>query len=153
MALEIFTSLILLCNPDALVCKVLKAKYFPRGIYLNAKEGHSPIFTWKSVWAAQDLVKRGIRWKIGDGSKINIWVFPLLKNDNNFFISTKPIAGHEDSKVVDLLIPGTRKWDVDLLRETFLAEDVQKILSTPLPPPGFDQDRLIWHYNKNEFTR
>lgn len=32
----------LITNPDALVCRVLKAKYFPQGDFMNATLGHSP---------------------------------------------------------------------------------------------------------------
>lgn len=59
-------------KPEALVCKVLKAKYYPSEDFLRAALGSSPSFTWRSIWNTQGLVRRGLRWKIGDGSNMNI---------------------------------------------------------------------------------
>ena len=35
-----------LTNLDALVSRVFKAKYFPRGSFLEAEVGHNPSFIW-----------------------------------------------------------------------------------------------------------
>ncbi|CAN1131165.1 Putative ribonuclease H protein At1g65750 [Linum perenne] len=40
----------LLTNPDALVSKVFKAKYFPRGDFLSAARGANPSVVWQSIW-------------------------------------------------------------------------------------------------------
>ena len=42
---------------ESLVYKVLKAKYFPRSDFINASIGHNPSYTWRSIMAAQNLVK------------------------------------------------------------------------------------------------
>lgn len=47
-----------------------------------------------------------------------------------------------------MLIPGTRKWDIKLVREVFTEVDLQRILATPLPPLGVE-DRLIWHFSRD----
>ncbi|KAL8517970.1 hypothetical protein ACS0TY_009313 [Phlomoides rotata] len=45
-------------NPNALISRIFKAKYFPTGNFLNASVGHSPSYAWRSVWSSQDVVMR-----------------------------------------------------------------------------------------------
>ena len=49
-------------NSSLLFYRVYKAKYFPRCDFIEASLGSQPSFAWRSIWAAQDIVKRGLRW-------------------------------------------------------------------------------------------
>ncbi|KAL8480324.1 hypothetical protein ACS0TY_027025 [Phlomoides rotata] len=49
----------LLTDPDALVSRVLKAKYSLRNNFLTASLDRNPNFTWRSIWESRDLVRRG----------------------------------------------------------------------------------------------
>lgn len=62
----------LLKNPDNLVVRILQAKYFPRGIILQAPLGKRPSFSWRSIQRASTLLQQGLIWKIGDGSNVKI---------------------------------------------------------------------------------
>ncbi|CAL1400234.1 unnamed protein product [Linum trigynum] len=62
----------LMTKPDSLAARVLKAKYYPNGDVMNARLGHNPSYTWRSLLAIQDLVKSGRRWRIGNGADVNI---------------------------------------------------------------------------------
>ena len=42
----------LMTNNDTTVTKVLKAKYFPNGKFLDAQLGHNPSFIWCSIHAS-----------------------------------------------------------------------------------------------------
>lgn len=57
---------------NSLVYRVLKAKYFPRSDFVNALLGNNPSFTWRSVMAAQHLVRKGLRWRVGNGERIRV---------------------------------------------------------------------------------
>jgi hypothetical protein len=60
-------------NPNSMVARVLKAKYYPHSDYLKAKQTHNPSFTWQSIQKVSWLLKKGYIWNIGDGKTINIW--------------------------------------------------------------------------------
>jgi len=59
-----------------LLTRILKAKYFPRRDFFDATIGHNPSFTWRSIWSSQNLITLNYRWKIVDGSHINVWSSP-----------------------------------------------------------------------------
>jgi hypothetical protein len=60
-------------NPTSLLGRILKAKYFPMSSFLEASLGNNPSYAWKSIHSAKELLQQGLIWRIGDGSKINIW--------------------------------------------------------------------------------
>lgn len=55
-------------NPDTLLSRVFKAKYYLRGDFLNAQLGQSPSYAWRSIYSSHDIVKRGIYWQVGSGA-------------------------------------------------------------------------------------
>lgn len=59
--------------PDPLAAQVLKSKYFWHRNAIDAKFGHNPSFLWRSLFSAIDLIKEGIFWRVGTGSKIGVW--------------------------------------------------------------------------------
>ncbi|XP_057808963.1 uncharacterized mitochondrial protein AtMg00310-like [Salvia miltiorrhiza] len=103
----------LLEDPDALFCKVLKAKYFPNGNFLTAPVGHSPSFTWRSICSAQELVRRGVRWRIGNGMNVRVFDGPWLRRDDSFWVSSPCPSGFAGLRVCDLMSPDSNNWDLD----------------------------------------
>lgn len=62
----------LLQNPESLVAKVIKARYYKNTDFLNAKVGLSPSFIWRSILWGRQVLQKGTRWRIGNGEKIQI---------------------------------------------------------------------------------
>lgn len=53
--------------------KVFKVKYFPTRDFVEASMGNNPSFAWTSIMAAQGVVRKGLRWQVGNGRSIRIW--------------------------------------------------------------------------------
>ncbi|XP_073525323.1 uncharacterized protein [Phyllobates terribilis] len=53
----------ILKDPSSLVARLLKAKYFPRGEFIDAPDGKSPSYTWRSICAGREVLKQGLRWR------------------------------------------------------------------------------------------
>ncbi|XP_062102834.1 uncharacterized protein LOC133812999 [Humulus lupulus] len=46
----------LLTNPNSLVSRTFKARYYRNGNYLSAELGSNPSYIWRSIWEVKDLV-------------------------------------------------------------------------------------------------
>lgn len=63
------------------MARLLKARYYPIGTFLDATLGHNPSYVWWSLLSTQDLLKLGCRWKIGDGTNISVWGEPWIRSN------------------------------------------------------------------------
>ena len=59
-------------NPDSLVAKILKEKYYPNDSFLGAALGRRPSFTWRSIWNSKKLLEERLVWRVGDDNSISI---------------------------------------------------------------------------------
>ena len=63
----------ILTNPNPLVARVYKAKYFSYDDILSSKIGSNPSYDWRSIHNSLQVLKEGIRWRVGNGKRIHIW--------------------------------------------------------------------------------
>lgn len=91
------------------MARVLKAQQFKNTSFLQASIGNNTTYMWRSILAAQDLLKRGCIWRVGMGSDIKVWSDPWLLDDANPCMETIMLAGQEDMRVADF-IEG-REWN------------------------------------------
>lgn len=68
----------LLANPEKLVSKIFKARYYPSESFLTVKIGSSPSYIWRSVFETQDFIMHNISCCIGNGDSIFIINTPWL---------------------------------------------------------------------------
>jgi hypothetical protein len=55
-------------KPNSLVAKVYKARYFPNSSFIASHLGNNPSYAWRSIWKSRQVLMRGCRWSIGDGT-------------------------------------------------------------------------------------
>ncbi|XP_031107295.1 uncharacterized protein LOC116011981 [Ipomoea triloba] len=137
-----------LYEPDALVSRVFKARYFPRCSFLEANSGSNPSFVWSNIRETQGLVREGVRWRIGDGERVRVWGDPWLPDCDNPFVPTPEPPYLNRSFVKSLFSTDSTSWDGDLVRDIFCPRDSSLILSLPtfaLPM----QDSLFWKGEEN----
>nr|KYP38216.1 Putative ribonuclease H protein At1g65750 family [Cajanus cajan] len=92
------------------------------------------------------LGKQG--WCIGDGSSINIWKDPWLRNSHSSFVTSIAPQGYESLTVHDLIDHTLHKWDSYRVHSLFNDQDSQTILAMPLLNPS-RPDSLAWRLNTN----
>ncbi|GJU09942.1 reverse transcriptase [Tanacetum coccineum] len=63
----------LITMEKSLPARILKARYYPRNSLLDARIGYRSSFVWRSLCSAQDIIRRGQRWNVGNGIKVRIW--------------------------------------------------------------------------------
>lgn len=82
---------------------VLKAKYFPRRDFVHASLGNNPSYTWRSVMFSQNLVRDGIRWRVGDGANIRIWGDKWIPTTSTYEVVSPRQFLHSDTRVNELI--------------------------------------------------
>ncbi|XP_042939499.1 uncharacterized protein LOC122274529 [Carya illinoinensis] len=135
-------------NPSSLMAKVLKQKYFSRVDFTEAQMGSRPSFVWRSIKAGANLLKKGLMWRIGNGSKVNIWSDRWLPHSHNHMVLSTRDEDCWCEKVSDPIDPQRLEWEDSLLHELFNQHEVENIKTIPLSKGG-REDRLVWEFTNN----
>jgi hypothetical protein len=138
----------LLQQPESLVAKVFKQKYYPNGNFMDSQLGRNPSYAWRSIWNGKPLLFEGLIWRIGNGQSVRIWgdrwiPAPLA------FLMQRSIGGlTSDAKVSSLIDEETCWWNFQLVQDNFNREVADFICNIPVFPQR-QQDKLIWAGTKN----
>lgn len=110
---------------------MLAARYFPNGSLLEAIPCAGISYTWRSIIKGIQLLKKGIIWRVGNGERIKIWTDQWIPRGSTRRPNT-PKGNHLVDKVADLINPITNQWDMQLVQQTFSAEDANLIMRIPI---------------------
>jgi hypothetical protein len=130
-------------NPDILISKIYKVRYFPRCDFLDAKLGHNPSFVWRSICNSKFILRAGSRWRIGSGRNI-----PLF--NENWLYDASAVSRQQSDMLLDdyatvadiIIIQDDKCWNVPLITTLFEPSCAAKILATPLIK-SVDDDKQI----------
>lgn len=116
----------IITKKESLLGRIYKSRYFSNSDPLMAPLGSRPSFAWKSIHAAQELIKQGLRAVVGNGATTELW--------QHQWLSAKPARGvqavnrnpHQLCRSVaslryvkDLLVANGREWNMDLIHTVF----------------------------------
>lgn len=62
----------ILRNPNSLLTRILRGRYYKDGDYIKAPVDHNSSLTWKSIVWGRNLFTKDYRWKVGTKSHIYI---------------------------------------------------------------------------------
>lgn len=133
----------ILTYPMLLASKVLKSIYFPNTSLLEADLGNNPSYLWKSFLWGRDLLKLGLRFRIGNGKTIKVFTDPWIPRTSTF----KPLTMNDDlldATTTSFIDEG--KWDINKLTKIFNPEDINQIIRLPIHKNL--EDKWIWHFDK-----
>ncbi|KAK3227196.1 hypothetical protein Dsin_007058 [Dipteronia sinensis] len=109
--------------------RIFKGNYFRKTDFLQVGCKDADSFLCKSFIWGKELLEAGSWWRVGNGPSIkiykNLWILRL----STFGVISSPVL-KEIAKVSQLKTQ-QGGWNVDLINETFLEEDVATILSMP----------------------
>lgn len=129
--------------PESLCAKLLKARYCPRGNIVDTAFCTNSSPTWQSILHGLELLKKGIIWRIGNGSQVRIWRDPWIPRDYSLKVTTR--RGRCRMKwVSELLDISGQHWDYDRLIDIFNPADVDATAKIKLPA-RLSEDFVAWH--------
>ncbi|GMI85638.1 hypothetical protein like AT4G29090 [Hibiscus trionum] len=126
----------LLTNPDSLLSKVFRGRYYPNESFLHANLGSDPSYARKSIWASRGLLEKGIGWIIGDGKSVNIWNDSWVPGLPDGRIMVDSIS--TQFTTVSDLIDEQGLWKEGVIRMLFSpiqADQILKVLLASVPTP------------------
>ncbi|CAJ2669980.1 unnamed protein product [Trifolium pratense] len=138
----------ILQNPDTLVARLIKARYFPRSTLLEASLGYNPSFAWRSIWKARQVLLLGCRWRIGGGDKIHVMSDPWLRGNGERWIPSPQPEGMYNLFVRDLMVDNYKAWNVSKIRMLFPVQVAERIIATPLIGSVY-VDKMVWEEERN----
>ena len=133
---------------DSLLYRVFKARYFPNCDFVHAGMGTSPSFAWRSLMVAQEVVKKGARWQVGNGQDIRIWEDKWLPGLSTHKVVSPPSILPPNATVDILINAEDGTWNTVLLQQLFLHHEVNIILGIALST-NLPRDKLVWFPMKN----
>ena len=135
-------------NSTSLFSRVYKAKYFPHCNFDEATIGRNPSYAWRSLMAAQGVIRRGMRWQVGTGNQIRVWRDKWIPRPSTYKVITPKLPSLNGALVCELINRETKEWDRDKIEQWFLPEDRDEILGIPLSTTR-NRDRIIWAENRS----
>lgn len=133
--------------PNCLMARILKARYFPDSSILSASQKKHSSYAWKSILFGRELVVKGMRVVIGNGTTTRMWMDPWLPvhppcppRSLNGLLS--------NISVRDFMNEDRSNWDVEKLEAEVVTEDIDKILQIKLSAKA-EFDLLGWNYNED----
>jgi hypothetical protein len=102
---------------------------------------HGP--AWRSIWNAKPLLEEGLIWKVGDGTKINIWSDKWIRSTLTHKFQVPNQILDSNAKVSQLINIETNWWNIPVIESLFPPDVVEQICSMAISPCT-TQDLLIW---------
>jgi hypothetical protein len=138
----------LLQQPESLVAKVFKQKYYPNGNFMDSQLGRNPSYAWRSIWNGKALLSEGLIWRIGNGQSVRIWGDRWIPTPLSFLMQRSIGGLTPDARVSSLIDEETCWWNFQLVQDNFSREVADFICNIPVFPQR-QQDKLIWAGTKN----
>ncbi|KAL1165147.1 hypothetical protein V6Z11_A06G112300 [Gossypium hirsutum] len=117
----------LISNPDSLMGRVLKAKYYPNSDFLNSSLKAGASYTWRSIRAAKKILQDGLCWRVGTSNNIYILYNAWIPSSVNYKISY-PVLNCNMELVAELINSANREWRSEIIIDVFDAVDDARIL-------------------------
>lgn len=132
--------------PNSLMARLLKARYHPNSSFMDATSMPGMSFTWRSILSGREILARGIRYQVGDGSSISLWNGPWLPLPHNFGPYSSPMEGSETWVVGHIIDHEEKVWMPHMINELFTEAEAEIIMKIPLSHRG-GEDRIVWHFD------
>lgn len=136
-------------QPQSLVARLYKARYYSDTHFLKSSKGSGPSFIWTGIHTAKEALYKGYRWVVGYGMDINATKDPWIRSKSGFKVDQSSTYTGRDEMVSHWFLPGLKQWYIDRVKMHFDEEDAKAILMIPIPHREV-RDRVAWVESADE---
>ena len=137
----------LLQNQDSLFFKFFKTKIFSHGTIFDAKENKGS-FAWKSILKRREVIRKGLKQRIGNGSKVHIFCDAWLPGSRQGTIVSPVADGQADAMVYSLINHESMCQKEDEIDRIFIPEVATIVKAIPLSL--FNREDIpYWPHNRD----
>ncbi|XP_021744429.1 uncharacterized protein LOC110710444 [Chenopodium quinoa] len=115
-------------RPNTLTHAILKAKHFKNSSVLEAFRGYDPSYSWRSLWGLKSLLLDGLKWRVGTGVNIRVWLDSWLPRKPSTAVPVHDSHFDPELRVADLIDADCGEWRMDVLQSLFSEHDRKLIL-------------------------
>lgn len=142
----------LFVNKDSLMSRVMLGRYCKHEGILTVKPMSGCSWGWRSILWGRDLLIKGLKWEVGNGQHIRVFMDEWIVGCDNPFVGVDVMSSLSDLRVGSLIDWRTIKWHEPLVEALFPSEVARRILATYIPKRG-RVDQLYWGHSRNgDFT-
>uniref|UniRef100_A0A803PY89 RNase H type-1 domain-containing protein n=1 Tax=Cannabis sativa TaxID=3483 RepID=A0A803PY89_CANSA len=135
--------------PNCLMARILKALYFPHDTFLEANIGHFGSSVWRSILWGREVLMKGSRWCVGDGSSIRINEDHWLPRGTPFSLRSK--VSLPEGVTIDKLLTEDGTWKTAEVCSWFHVDDIPWVLG--ITPITSRSDWFTWSLtNHGQYT-
>ena len=135
----------LMNEPNCLLAKIFKGRYYAKTSFLDEGKGYRPSYAWRSIVFGRELLRKGLLKSIGKGLSSYVWVDKWIMDGEPRRPFSKQILFDVNLKALEL-IDQNGQWRVEMLHDLFPENEVKRILSLQI---GGREDKFIWAYTKH----
>ncbi|XP_074277478.1 putative mitochondrial protein AtMg00310 [Silene latifolia] len=128
--------------------QVMRARYYPNGVFMTANLGYNPSYIWRRLVEARMVLDRGMRSRIGHDRSTRVWRDAWLPGTHTGRVISPCFNGNEDMLVSELMTEST-SWDVERLSSLFLPFEKDRIANIRLSQHR-PSDIWYWRMEKDE---
>jgi hypothetical protein len=110
---------------------------------LRSKNPAHSSYTWRSIAQSRDIIRRGSRWRIGNGENVSIWKDNWLTGSEHGRIIFPPSVLPADTNVAALIDPVLHRWRGNVIDVNFFPFEASIIKRMPLSQHHVS-DSLTW---------
>ena len=108
---------------------------------------------WKCVLKNRPQFLKGVRWKVGNGRSINLWLDNWCTNDSLVnMLHITDLSCINTSLQVSHFISPSQEWDIVKLNSIIGLDQLQLILGTPLPSHPLPNSVCWGLFGNGEFS-
>ena len=134
-----------LASEDSLFFRFFEANFFPHGSIFDAKEKNGS-YAWRSILKGREVIMRGLRWRIGDGSAVQVYQDNWLPTSEYGRFSSPISDNNPDTLVASLIDQDLCSWREVEIDRLFLPREASIIKAIPLSFSS-RRDKIFWPSN------